>query len=79
LFEGLFGRLVLELKPVGVCIRPMRLRPMWPMYGTYIATLLGLAQLMENHSSNKTPVKYSPYFFYRVSFKSLFGRVVNLI
>jgi hypothetical protein len=23
--------------------RPMRLRPMWPMYGTYIATLLGLA------------------------------------
>jgi hypothetical protein len=21
----------------------MRLRPMWPMYGTYIATLLGLA------------------------------------
>jgi hypothetical protein len=23
--------------------RPMWLRPMWPMYGTYIATLLGLA------------------------------------
>jgi hypothetical protein len=23
--------------------RPMGLRPMWPMYGTYIATLLGLA------------------------------------
>jgi hypothetical protein len=25
--------------------RPMRLRPMWPMYGTYIATLLGLAKV----------------------------------
>jgi hypothetical protein len=24
--------------------RPMRLRPMWPMYGNYIATLLGLAK-----------------------------------
>jgi hypothetical protein len=23
---------------------------MWPMYGTYIATLLGLAQINENHS-----------------------------
>jgi hypothetical protein len=29
--------------------RPMRLRPMWPMYGTYIATLLGLALMIENH------------------------------
>jgi hypothetical protein len=27
--------------------RPMRLRPMWPMYGTYIATLLGLALINE--------------------------------
>jgi hypothetical protein len=23
-------------------------RPMWPMYGTYIATLLGLAQMNES-------------------------------
>jgi hypothetical protein len=29
---------------VGVYVRPMRLRPMWPMYGNYIATLLGLAK-----------------------------------
>jgi hypothetical protein len=29
--------------------RPMWLRPMWPMYGTYIATLLGLA-LIERES-----------------------------
>jgi hypothetical protein len=28
----------------------MRLRPMWPMYETYIATLLGLAQSIENHN-----------------------------
>jgi hypothetical protein len=48
--EVLFGINVFIF--VGVCIRPMRLRPMWPMYGTYIATLLGLAQVMENHSSN---------------------------
>jgi hypothetical protein len=27
----------------------MRLRPMWPMYGTYIATLLGLALMIEYH------------------------------
>jgi hypothetical protein len=28
--------------------RPMWLRPMWPMYGTYIATLLGLALIEKN-------------------------------
>jgi hypothetical protein len=30
----------------------MRLRPMWPMYGNYIATLLGLAKLWKIISSN---------------------------
>jgi hypothetical protein len=29
----------------------MRLRPMWPMYGTYIATLLGLALMNILHSN----------------------------
>jgi hypothetical protein len=33
--------------------RPMRLRPMWPMYGTYIATLLGLALINRESLSNK--------------------------
>jgi hypothetical protein len=32
--------------------RPMRLRPMWPMYGTYIATLLGLALINRESLSN---------------------------
>jgi hypothetical protein len=32
--------------------RPMWLRPMWPMYGTYIATLLGLALINRDKSSN---------------------------
>jgi hypothetical protein len=31
---------------------PMRLRPMWPMFGTYIATLLGLALSMRASLSN---------------------------
>jgi hypothetical protein len=34
--------------------RPMRLRPMWPMYGTYIATLLGLANRENCHSNMPT-------------------------
>jgi solute carrier family 35 protein len=33
-----------KVSDVGVYVRPMRLRPMWPMYGNYIATLLGLAK-----------------------------------
>jgi hypothetical protein len=35
----------------------MRLRPMWPMYGTYIATLLGLALCMRASLSNTFVVK----------------------
>jgi hypothetical protein len=49
--------------------RPMRLRPMWPMYGTYIATHLGLALInIENHFQHEhfhvtpdvTPLNFSP-------------------
>jgi hypothetical protein len=32
--------------------RPMRLRPMWPMYGYYIATILGLALMDRESISN---------------------------
>jgi hypothetical protein len=32
--------------------RPMWLRPMWPMYGTYIATLLGLALIEKKPNSS---------------------------
>jgi hypothetical protein len=46
--EVLFGINVFIF--VGVCIRPMRLRPMWPMYDTYIATLLGLAKSIDSKS-----------------------------
>jgi hypothetical protein len=37
----------------------MRLRPMWPMYGTYIATFLGLALINRESLSNKKV--YFPY------------------
>jgi hypothetical protein len=38
--------------------RPMWLRPMWPMYGTYIATLLGLALLNRIINSSTSDAAY---------------------
>jgi hypothetical protein len=49
-----------EVEVLEYVFRPMRLRPMWPMYGTYIATLLGLALINRESISNKK--YYISYF-----------------
>jgi hypothetical protein len=46
-FVFLFVMFNLSLMLLEYVFRPMWLRPMWPMYETYIATLLGLALIVK--------------------------------
>jgi hypothetical protein len=57
--------------------RPMWLRPMWPMYGTYIATLLGLALINRESLSNIVVVYSGVRVRFKLTKQKLEGHIVN--